>query len=641
MPKLKNRACIRREDDRHNAIQWLTEAIHVDSPEKNGGIMEVSATEPDKEDAAVLVNAVIDAYMNEVVNADRQSRRDRLSDLQKISADKEVEVRTKREQLKRELENIGAGDEQTMAARIQLAVSVYAEFQRQFQGMRSEHRIAVARLAEAKRVLQDLAITEIPETEVVALLNNNPEYRDLQTRVAALKAFTDVQDRALVQGTRRPPTAVRAKAELDNATAQLQTLKEHSSDLVRGARRIGLEMEIRRLETQIEISTGQMAAFEKEVERKGQEADSVGRSSIAAKMAAAEVDNIEHILHNVAEERERLRVELMSKPRVQVRGDPNAPAAVPENETRDFRLLFILAGSLLGLGVPGLGIVMWDLQKQRINNASDVSKRLKIPVLGSVPLIPVMVMRRLGDTTQRSQVWKMRFTESVDGVAARLLRKAEHDQTRVVLITSALGGEGKTTLATQVAMSLARAQRRTVLVDFDLRRPTLGGALGLPLGPGICEALRGEGEIMDMVQPSETECLSVVTAGAWNRQVLVALSNGTVGTLLEQLRANFDFVIIDSSPLLPIVDTRLVCQHVDAVVLSVFRDVSQGPKVVAAQEMLEAFGVRSVEVVLTGGEEHGNAKNMADQAANFDEQVPPAEQEAELLEDGNSSEETA
>ena len=82
-----------------------------------------------------------------------------------------------------------------------------------------------------------------------------------------------------------------------------------------------------------------------------------------------------------------------------------------------------------------------------------------------------------------------------------------------------MSGEGKTTLATQLAMSLARAQRRTVLVDFDLRQPTLDGALGLPLGPGICEALRGEGDIMDMVQQTETECLSVVTAGSWNRQV--------------------------------------------------------------------------------------------------------------------------
>jgi Mrp family chromosome partitioning ATPase len=146
---------------------------------------------------------------------------------------------------------------------------------------------------------------------------------------------------------------------------------------------------------------------------------------------------------------------------------------------------------------------------------------------------------------------------------------------------------------------------------------------------------------MDMVQQTETECLSVATAGSWNRQVLVALSNGTVGTVLEQLRMNFDFVIIDSSPLLPIVDTRLVSQYVDTVVLSVFRDVSQGSKVLAAQEMLDAFGVRSVEAVLTGGEEHGNAKNLAYQAARFDEEVMPPENEAELIEDGNSPEENS
>jgi len=162
------------------------------------------------------------------------------------------------------------------------------------------------------------------------------------------------------------------------------------------------------------------------------------------------------------------------------------------------------------------------------------------------------------------------------------------------------------------------------LVDFDLRQPTLDRALGLSRGPGVCEALRGENDVMDVVQPSETEGLSVVTAGVWSRLVLPALSNGSVGTVLGQLRANFDFVIIDSSPVLPIVDTRLVCQHVDSVVLSVFRDVSQGSKVLAAQEILDAFGVRNVEAVVTGGEEHGNAKNLAYHAAMIDAQTVPA-----------------
>ena len=416
-------------------------------------------------------------------------------------------------------------------------------------------------------------------------------------------------------------------ADYENSKAQLDDLENQTRDQIRGAKRIALKQDIDRLESQAEILGDQIAAFEKEVEHKGNEADQVGRSTVNAQMMRAEVENVERILRGVAEERERLRVELKSPRRVDIKGDPNAPAAVPETETGDLRrYLVIVFGSLMAAFLPALGIVVWDLRHERVNSARDVSKRLKIPVIGTVPLIPPAIMRRLGDSTQRSKIWRLRFTEAIDGLAARLVRKADCDEARVVLVTSAMGGEGKTTLATQLAMSLARAHRSTVLVDFDLRQPTLDAAMELPLAPGICEALRGQGDVLGMVQPTRTEGVSVVTAGSWNRRVLAYLYKDVVGAIVEQLRGKFDFVIIDSSPLLPTVETRLLSQHVDAVVLSVFRDVSQGPKVLAAQELLEAFGVRSVEAVVTGEEEHVNKKNLVIQAAIFDEQDEPYEE---------------
>ena len=79
----------------------------------------------------------------------------------------------------------------------------------------------------------------------------------------------------------------------------------------------------------METSTAQLAAFEKEVERKGSEADVEGPSLGFGQMATHEIDGIEHILHNVAEERERLKIELKADLRVKVLGDPNFPAAVP------------------------------------------------------------------------------------------------------------------------------------------------------------------------------------------------------------------------------------------------------------------------------------------------------------------------
>ena len=646
-PGLKGLQCIAQADERHDAIQWLIDAIHVEFPGKNGGVMLVSATEPqDKIDsslppgkpAAAIVNAVVKAYMEQVVEADKAKRELRLNELNTIHADKGEEVRKKREQLKREQEAIGAADEQTMAARTQLAVSMYSEFQREFQRMKSEQRILVGKLQETERTLDEMqadqAGAEIPEVDVVMLLNPNPVYRDLQSRLAMLQGFARIHSNAIAPGTKLPAGFNRTQADYEGTKAQIDALQEQTRKMVHDSKLIALKQEKSHLKSELDIYAGQITAFEKEVEKKRDDADSAGRSSISAQMAKADVENIERILRNVAEEQEHLRVELKSASRV----TPTL-AELPEHAARDYRNMYTICGSLFAMFLPAVGIVVWDLRKQRVNSASDVSKRMRIPVIGAVPRIPATVMRRLGDTSKKSQVWKLRFTESVDGVAARLLRKAECDQTRVILITSAVSGEGKTTLATQLAMSLARAQRRTVLVDFDLRQPTLDGALGLPLGPGICEALRGEGDVTGMVQQTETEGLSVVTAGSWNRQVLSTLSNGVVGTVLEQLRMNFDFVIIDSSPLLPIVDTRLVCQHVDAVLLSVLRDVSQSSKVMAAQEMLDAFGVRSVEAVVTGGEEHSNVKNLISQAAMFDEPAMSAGNGAELAKDVHATEE--
>jgi capsular exopolysaccharide synthesis family protein len=622
--KMKNLPSIVREDARHNTIQWLTNTVQV-STEKNTGVMYVTATLPDREEAAAIVNAIVEAYMDEVVNVDRQKRRDRYESLQRVSADKEEEVRQKREQLRRELESIGAGDDQTASLRGQMAVQVFAEYQRELQKLKFDRNSLQGKLEGANEMMKilndpDPRAFRIPETEIAAVLSNNPVYKDLLPRQQMLQSIVEAQKPLLAKGVKPSNTYARALAELESATEAVTRMERKADEQVRDAKRVELEREKYRLTAEINIATQQIVAFEKEVEAKAHDADSVGKSSVAAQTYRANLDDIRRILQGVVDERERLKVELQSPPRVSIAGDKNTPAAVPEQESGAIsRYLLIAATTLLGMCLPGVGIVVWDLRKRRVNSTSDVSKKLKISVMGTLPYIPAPIMRRLGSNSRRSQLWKMRYTEAVDGVVARLLCKSDCDEARVVLVTSAMSGEGKTWLATQLAMGLARAQRSTVLVDFDLRQPALDGALGLPLGPGVCEALRGQGDITQMVQPTDTEYLSVVTAGNWNRQVLPALANGSVGPLLERLRETFDFVILDSSPLLPVVDSRLVCQRVDTVLLSVLRDVSEASKVEAAQEMLEAFGVARVEAVVTSGEHHGHARNLLVHAALADE----------------------
>ncbi len=608
-PKMKNLASIQREDADHNALNWLGEKINVSFLGKSAGFMQVSMTLPDRYEAAQIVNAIVEAYSDEAANDDLKKRRVRLGELQKLFAEKESDLRTKRTELTQTRENLGAGDEKSTSLKAQLAMQNYGDLQRQFTMMKIQRDTIQRELKENEAARNATNSLDVSEGEITMALQGNQEFQALHSRQNMIEQILKNQSNLVLSNNKPSSASVRARDELDSVKSQLMQLRAQFSVGVKNARNLDLERKHLALITDQELYVNLVGNYQNEAEKAKKEAENIGKSFVEVQMMQADVENIEHLLKGVAEERERVKVELRSQARVKVLGDP--PADVPDMETgRTMRMTIIALGALLAACVPAVGIVLWDLRQQRVNAASDISHRLRIPVIGSVPKIPASVMRRLGASTRKNQMWRMRFTESVDSVTARLLRKAECEQSRVVLITSAISGEGKTTLATQLAMSLARNRRRTLLIDFDLRRPTLDGALGLAAGPGVCEALRGQGDILSMVQATATDGLSAIVAGRWDRGVLSALTNGSVATIVEQLRANFEFVIIDSSPLLPIVDTRLVCQHVDAVVLSVLRDVSQGPKIQAAQEILEAFGVRSVEAVVTGGTHHGGGKNF-------------------------------
>ncbi|MGA2256909.1 MAG: hypothetical protein ABSG53_19835 [Thermoguttaceae bacterium] len=337
-PGLNKLYCIQRADERHDAIRWLTDAIHVNFPVKNSGVIYVSATEPaDINDpslppgkpAAALVNAVVKAYMDVIVDAERLKRKKRLDDLQKIHIEKEVEVRAKREQLKRELEQLGASDDQSMATRTQLTVNMYAELQREFQRMKSEQRAIVGKHQETKQALEEMQAdttgSEIPELEVVSLLNGDPVYRDLRSRLAILEA-NRLHTNAAAPGTKQPPGPNQAQAEFEGTQAQLEKLQAQTRKMVRDAKLIALNQEKRRLENEVDISRTQIALFEKEVDKKKEEADNAGRITISAQMAKVHIENIERVLRNVAEEEERLRVELTSASRV-----TELPAELPES----------------------------------------------------------------------------------------------------------------------------------------------------------------------------------------------------------------------------------------------------------------------------------------------------------------------
>jgi capsular exopolysaccharide synthesis family protein len=190
--------------------------------------------------------------------------------------------------------------------------------------------------------------------------------------------------------------------------------------------------------------------------------------------------------------------------------------------------------------------------------------------------------------------------ESIDSLRTALVHLGGAEGQQVVMVTSAQSGEGRTTVASQLAASLARAGKRTVIVDADMRHPSLHRLFDLPIAAGLCELLRGDAELARALRPTGVRGLWAIAAGAFDGDSLEALSQDQMHPIVAWLRADFDYVIIDAAPVLSLADALIVGQYCDGAILSTMRDETQAPKLYAASERLHGVGVHVLGAVVNG-----------------------------------------
>jgi succinoglycan biosynthesis transport protein ExoP len=174
---------------------------------------------------------------------------------------------------------------------------------------------------------------------------------------------------------------------------------------------------------------------------------------------------------------------------------------------------------------------------------------------------------------------------------------------KTLCITSSQVGEGKTLTAVNLSLVMAEdPTRRIALVDCDFRRPQVARYLGLRSGPGLAAVLSGRKELRDVVlRPADSrENLAVFPAGRLQEEVYPLLYKGKLEPLLAQLREDFDFIIIDSPPILPILDQGFLVDIVDGMLLVVKARSTPKDMVRAALETLETNKI--IGVVFNGAE---------------------------------------
>jgi capsular exopolysaccharide synthesis family protein len=351
-----------------------------------------------------------------------------------------------------------------------------------------------------------------------------------------------------------------------------------------------------RLQQRIAVLRKWETRLENDVKRLRKEIDQIGTSTLSIETDLAEIAQAEDLCRKVALQVEALNVEKDAPVRIKHLED--AYVTRPDEQKRKIAAAGISGGGAFCLV---LFVIAWgESRRQRVNSVEVISG-LGMKLMGTVPALPSRRQLRLISTSANpNSRWHNILTESVDTARTMLLHMARSDSLRMIMVTSAVGGEGKTSLSSHLAASLARAGRKTLLLDADLRNPAVHRLFGLERSPGVCELLRGEVDVAETIQSTPAPGLSFIPAGRCDGFALQALAQDHFRKICEPLRAEFDFIVVDSAPVLPVADSLLVGQFVDGVIFSILHDVSRLPKVYAAHQRLEMLGIRMLGTVVSG-----------------------------------------
>ncbi len=284
---------------------------------------------------------------------------------------------------------------------------------------------------------------------------------------------------------------------------------------------------------------------------------------------------------------------------------PSAP--VSPRPVRDSLLAGFL-GLLLGVGAA----ITRESLDRRLHSAAEIQTALALPVIG---LVRDKAMGRAAFGVAGSKPMEERDIEAYRILRTNLAFLDVDREPRSVVVTSGLPEEGKSTVAASLAQTSAAAGTRTLLLECDLRRPTLPGRLGLSREPGLTDYLARRCEVHEILQQVTTAAdpqrarevetgvshpLTCITAGSESPRPAEALGSERFKELLAQAMDTYELVVLDTSPLLSVVDTRELVPLVDAVLLCVRVSRTSRDQMVAAKATLELFPARPTGVVITG-----------------------------------------
>lgn len=546
----------------------------IDTSREGGSYaVRLEATTPDPALSARLAGAIVNTYLADIVAEKQEGLRhdlqwimDRVQAQRELLTRSEIEVETKR----RELGILGTGAAAEASTDRQTVTALQAELSRADADVSETG----ARYESARAAGGGGDATELPAMQGSKVLQSLRQMQaEAARQEAALAAHLGPSHPALLQA-QQTAAAIDAQVAMERARVLGSVANDYRTAQSRRAA----------VAARLAAALGVASAV----------SSAEGRADLRRAEGAAEVNrNAYEALLGKLRALEQLPSSAV--PEVRVISGPDMPVAPAFPRPG----LFMAGGMLLGLLAGAGAALALPLAAGRIESAADAEEDLGLAVIGMLPALPVRRGRKRAAASFADLVTDDPYGDFADAVRRlrmRLLGRAKGARPRVVMVTSAVPQEGKTTVAASLAVSAAMAGLRVAMVDLDLHRASLSAGMGGLGRAGVMDLLAGDACFEELVQGGDR--LLMLGAGTPDLFHAGMVESAALPPLMERLADLFDLVVIDTPPVLAVVDALFAARCADACVLVSAWHRTPRHAVAAAVAALRAAGVPLAGLVL-------------------------------------------
>jgi polysaccharide biosynthesis transport protein len=580
-------------------VPWLAKRIKV-TPIGDSEFNTVSFESTSPESASWLINAVVDQYFR-LKDRDDAERTQRVIELlEQEKARRADEIGRLREDV-RQLTKQATGKD-PFAANPDgnyLRANPLAGLQDQLILAQVERQVLAAKVQALGEAAPPSA-AEVPASLVAKEVEENAEVRRWKAELLARQSQMLEIESVVKSGRKDPNYAVfaRAVARDEKILAQLRAdVAKRLTAEMEGNERERHERELAEAKSQLANQTIREEALRKRHEAELKKLEVGSGETLQLQFKRSELAQAQQVLDRISARIAQLRTEQRAPARVTLWQRADTPSR-PVDKSPYLKLLL---AALAAFTAPFALAVGWERLVRRISDPEQFERESRLAVVGEIARIPrrVSLARR---PALPNMAWDLHvFEESIDCLRTSLTLSEDLRDMRILAVTSAMKHEGKTSVATQLAASLARAtEQPTLLIDGDMRAPDVHRLFNIPLGPGLADILGGDCALDDAIVTSWSRHLHLLPAGTLHTSPHKLLGHGVFDSLRGRLLDRYRYVVLDTPPLLAASEALVLARASDACLLCALRDVSRVGQVRRAYDRLVASGSRPAGIVLNG-----------------------------------------